>query len=137
MDFTSGGEAAREGELLVFVYGTLLRGEADHGLLNGARFLRSTRTCADFELHDLGDVPGMVKGGSTPVRGELYRLDSREVRRLDELEDHPETFRRSRVRLEDGSEAFSYLLPRAQGRPFPRIPSGCWKRRTGGVRRRR
>ena len=40
-------------ETLVFVYGTLLRGERNHSLLFGSRFIGDGYTTRDFELVDL------------------------------------------------------------------------------------
>lgn len=129
MDAPHSGGPGQPNETLVFVYGTLQRGESQHAYLEGARFLGEARTAPNFRLVDLGDYPAMVRGGQTQVDGELYALDSRCVSAMDELEDHPEYFRRSRVLLEDGSEVFSYLLPESQGQPYPCIPSGSWRRR--------
>lgn len=118
-------------ERLVFVYGTLLRGERNHGLMTGARFLRPALTRAQFDLHDLGPFPGMVAGGATQIDGELYAVSPQGVHNLDELEDHPEYFRRSTIQLEDGTRVESYLLPEAHGSPYPRIACGSWRRREG------
>ena len=117
-------------ETLVFVYGTLQRGEVNHGYLGRARFLGTAKTRAEFELVDLGDYPAMLSGGATQIDGELYALGSLDVQTVDELEDHPEYFQRCTVHLEDGSEVFSYLLPGSQGQPYPRIPSGSWRNRS-------
>lgn len=111
----------------LFVYGSLLRGEPNHTFLERARYLGDARTAPEFELVDLGDYPAMVRGGATAIVGEVYELDPQTLRVVDELEDHPEYFRRSLVRLEDGTQIESYLLPDSQADFYPRIPSGDWR----------
>ena len=115
------------GESLVFVYGTSLRGEAGHAELRGARYVGEARTRAQFDLVDLGGFPGLIDGGTSRVEGELYALQPGLVRQLDEIEDHPEYFRRTEIALEDGQRVFAYLLPESQGRPYPRIHGGSWR----------
>jgi len=116
-------------ETLVFVYGTLQRGESSHHYLVGARFVGQARTAPDFELVDLGEYPAMVLGGNTAVTGELYAVTARGLNHLDELEDHPEYFRRTDVQLADGRQVVSYILPDSQASPYPRIGSGSWRQR--------
>ena len=60
----------------VFVYGTLLRGEVNHHLLAGARFLGTHRTAPCFSLVLLGAYPGAVRVGDTALVGEVFRLDT-------------------------------------------------------------
>jgi gamma-glutamylaminecyclotransferase len=114
-------------ETLLFVYGTAMSGGANHGLLDGCRFLGATRTGPGYDLVDLGGFPALLEGGETPVSGELYALDPTVLRLFDEMEDHPEYFRRTPIRLEDGREVVSYVLPERQGRPYPRIVCGSWR----------
>jgi gamma-glutamylaminecyclotransferase len=114
---------------LVFVYGTSMSGELNHQLMTGARFLANGHTKAEFDLVDLGGFPGMIQGGATSVNGEVYAVTAGGVRFMDEVEDHPEYFRRTHVELEDGPGVDCYILPPAQGRPFPRIASGDWRAR--------
>ncbi|MFT7484316.1 MAG: gamma-glutamylaminecyclotransferase [Candidatus Paceibacteria bacterium] len=116
-------------ETLIFVYGTSMSGEPNHGLMTGARFVSEACTLAEFDLVDLGGFPAMVHGGETKVNGELYSITRVGVQFMDEVEDHPEYFRRTAVKLEDGQQVHSYLLPASQGRPFPRICSGNWRNR--------
>jgi gamma-glutamylcyclotransferase (GGCT)/AIG2-like uncharacterized protein YtfP len=107
----------------LFVYGSLMRGEANHRLLAGAEALGAARTAAEFELVDLGPYPGLVAGGGSAVVGELYRVDGGIVVRLDAFEGHPGYFRRSPIRLVDGRPAEAYLLARRDARGRPRVPA--------------
>ena len=116
-------------ETLVFVYGRMRRGEADHRFLRGARHVMDIATAAAFELVDLGGLPGLIEGGETAIQGEVYAVDAATLAMIDELEDHPESFRRTRIELADGSFAEGYLVPRAQAGCFPRCENGHWRRR--------
>lgn len=140
--------------MLLFVYGTLRRGQPLHAHLGAAEFLG--RGTVPGRLLDLGAYPGLIPAsdalalpGVTPepaggerVHGELYRSEDADLlARLDELEDHRPTdpgqglFLRCRlgVRLEDGREleAWGYALsPRTrEAAPGARVvPGGDWLR---------
>ncbi len=116
-------------QILVFVYGTLQRGEANHGLLARSKFLSETRTCAGLCLKDLGGIPALARGGEDSVSGELYSIDAQTLPALDEYEDHPEYFRRTEIELADGRLAFAYLLPEKLAASFPRLQANRWQSR--------
>lgn len=112
----------------VFVYGTLMRGERAHHLLRPCTFLHETATEPAFELVDLGAFPGLVDGGTRPVRGEVYAVPAHLLSVLDEYEDVPEVYERRAIRTELGDTEAYVLRPRyAAARP--RIASGDWRRR--------
>jgi gamma-glutamylaminecyclotransferase len=113
--------------MLLFVYGTLLRGEVNHGALRSARFLSEARTEPRFELVDLGAYPGLVRGGSRSVAGELYEVGRALLVELDAFEGHPDLFRRARVLLEGRARAHAYLFPRERAAGVPRIESGSYR----------
>src|SRR5262249_46638083 len=92
----------------VLVYGSLLRGEGNHHVLARARFVRAATTSAAFELYDLGYFPGLVAGGVTAVKGEVYDVDPETLERLDRLEGHPSFYRRRPIALEDGTLVQAY-----------------------------
>jgi gamma-glutamylcyclotransferase (GGCT)/AIG2-like uncharacterized protein YtfP len=124
----------------LFVYGTLLRGEEGHALLEGATFLREARTAATYTLVDLGTYPGLVTGGDISVAGELYSLDAPTLAKIDVHEGHPVLFKRRLVDIEGGGEAQAYFLDPDQVRGKRRIRGGSWRERgaksavEGGVR---
>jgi gamma-glutamylcyclotransferase (GGCT)/AIG2-like uncharacterized protein YtfP len=111
----------------VFVYGTLLRGEANHDLLAAARFVAEARTEPCFELFDLGPFPAMSANGQTAVLGEVYAVDDATLARLDRLEGHPSFYQRTQIRLDDGQVVQTYLMERTKMRGRVRIPSGDWR----------
>src|SRR5262245_55703141 len=75
----------RRAELpLLFVYGTLMRGEPAHRLLLGrTTFVEEGHT--DGLLLDLGQFPGVIEGNGR-VAGEVFRLDRPEL--LETLDDY-------------------------------------------------
>lgn len=121
---------------LLFVYGTLMRGERNHPYLVGAEFLGEVATSSGFRLLDLERYPGMVKaperdGRPVPesVQGELFRVTPEQLEAIDELEGHPHHFWRTNIELVDRRRAAAYLLTSSYARGAPRIESGDWHRR--------
>ncbi|MCY7371052.1 MAG: gamma-glutamylcyclotransferase [Polaromonas sp.] len=71
---------------LVFVYGTLRRGEErDINLLAPAPTALGAASVAG-RLYDLGSYPGLRLGGPGWVEGEVYAVSPELERRLDEIE---------------------------------------------------
>jgi len=123
----------RAGEVLVFVYGSLLSGQTHHALLGRARLVGEAHTLPEYELVDFGEFPALVPGGATRVFGEVYAVDGMTLATLDELEDHPAYYRRTPVTLEDGAEVQVYLMSAWQAAGFPRLAAGDWRRRAERV----
>jgi gamma-glutamylaminecyclotransferase len=115
-------------EIPVFVYGTLLRGEANHDRLTGCRFGGDARTAPLFSLLDLGPYPALVTGGVTAVAGELYLVPPQRLEELDRFEGHPALYLRSRIRLERGF-AQAYLASTGRIMTGRAIAGGDWRRR--------
>jgi gamma-glutamylcyclotransferase (GGCT)/AIG2-like uncharacterized protein YtfP len=119
----------------LFLYGTLMTGEPGYGALNLAHRLKLVgRDRIRGALHDLGDYPGLVAGGTGIVHGELYADPSpRLLEELDEYElydpSSPATseFVRTRVTtLDHGVEAWVYAY-NSDVSGIPMITSGDWK----------
>jgi gamma-glutamylcyclotransferase (GGCT)/AIG2-like uncharacterized protein YtfP len=96
--------------MLLFVYGTLKKGERNHNFLQNAVFLREVRTQPEFRLIDFGTFPGMTAGGKA-IEGELYHVTEDELGRIDDFEgeDGEGLYARHLIQLEDGSQAFAYV----------------------------
>jgi gamma-glutamylaminecyclotransferase len=118
--------SARAARTVIFVYGSLLSGERNHGQMAGAGFLGPARTLPRYALYHLGTYPGMTEGAQ-PIEGELYEVDARRLAALDAFEGHPNYFRRGPVALEGGGWAEGYLLTRVQVAGRPLVPSGSWR----------
>jgi gamma-glutamylaminecyclotransferase len=126
-----------EHDCRLFVYGTLRQGEPRHALLEHAELLGLTTTVPAFYLVDLGPHAALVRGGSTAVCGELYRVSLEERRRIDVDRQVPILFTREAIQLVDGSHADAYLLRLEQVRGRRRLAHGDWKERFASNRPRR
>lgn len=111
----------------VFVYGTLRRGGSNHRLLSRARHLGAHVTEPAYRMLNVGPYPGVVAGGGTPIRGEVYEVTPAQLRELDALEDYPRSYTRERIDTPWGP-AWMYLY-RPGGQRLPQITSGDWFQR--------
>lgn len=111
----------------VFVYGTLLRGEANHGWLAEATF-RGEAWMEGLALHNLGPFP-MAVAGEGRCHGELYGVSEEDLARLDRLEGVPRLYERQWRPLGDGRWAWVYVGRAAQVRHSPRLERGRWRER--------
>ena len=86
---------------LVFVYGTLKRGERNHDLLRTAEFVGPAFTEPRFRLIDCGPYPAMIEHFDEPlvISGEVYRIDDGVLLELDKLEDEGRLYRRKVVEV--------------------------------------
>lgn len=112
----------------LFVYGSLLQGEAAHFRLRGARLIAQARTEAAFTLIDMGPYPALVEAGDTAVVGEIYLVDEALLAELDEYEEAPAVYQRRALRVEE-HDVVTYVLPERLAVGQPRIASGDWRRR--------
>ncbi|CAN0562794.1 unnamed protein product [Rangifer tarandus platyrhynchus] len=92
----------------VFVYGTLKTGQPNHRvLLDGAHgraaFRGRARTLEPYPLVIAGEhnIPWLLNlpGRGHRVAGEVYEVDGRMLRFLDEFEDCPDMYQRTRLRV--------------------------------------
>ena len=111
----------------VFVYGTLLRGEANHRILACSELVGPAATPPVFTLVDLGAYPALLTGGRHVVRGEVYAVSVATLAALDRLEGHPTHYTRTRVSLAGGTTADAYLMSASAARAYPQITSGDWR----------
>lgn len=79
---------------LLFVYGSLRRGFANHRHLQGATFLGDATTARPLALF-VAELPYLCRTPAvTPVRGEVYAVDEELLDWVDRLEGHPYWYRR-------------------------------------------
>ena len=109
---------------LVWVYGTLRRGESNHSLLQECAYLGQWWSPPTFYLIDLGEYPGIIKGQQS-VLGEIYVVDESTLLRLDALEEVPHEYSRDML-LTPWGEAFYYHY-RIECGGLAAIPSGDWR----------
>ena len=114
---------------LLFVYGSLRRGGAAHGLLEGSEEVGAARY--QGRLYDLGAYPGAVPSGDAAdvVHGEVRRLPAARLEGLDRFEGPEYSRERVCVRLAAGGvrECWIYLY-RGELRGRARVASGDWER---------
>lgn len=85
---------------IVFVYGTLKRGQVRHAGLAGQRFVGEARTLPRYRMVNLGTFPALVEGGTGSIVGELWSVDAACLARLDYIEAvADDRYRRTRVWL--------------------------------------
>ncbi len=96
----------------LFVNGTLMRGLALNGNLDGAEFLGEFVTAPCYRLYTIDDIhPGMfeVAEGGVAVAGEMYRM-SDEIWQRVEVGEPPHLYC-GPVKLEDGRTVNGILFP--------------------------
>lgn len=111
-------------EQLVFVYGTLRRGERNHVLLKPARYVCEHRTAPRYHLWHCGAYPAVSPGGRTAIQGELYSVGQRLMPVLDRLEDVPRLYQRHRIITPQG-KAWIYMV-RKRPPGAESMPTGDW-----------
>ena len=96
----------------LFVYGSLLRGRRNHGLLEHARFLGEA-VAYDVGLYAVTPYfPGAVPEKGKAVRGELYEISLELLLYIDKLEDNGKLYRRRLwpvVLVETGEKIIAWL----------------------------
>jgi len=72
---------------LVFVYGTLKRGDCRHRYMAGGRFLGIATTAPGYRLYHLGEYPALVEDQSGgQIEGEVFEVSLTTLDLLDEVE---------------------------------------------------
>lgn len=101
-----------ENAALVFVYGTLRKGERLASVIETSEFVKTACLNGGI-LYDLGAFPGLVMGPGTanksPIRGEVYRVGPLTLEHLDQIEGVPYLYQRKLVLLDCGTYAFTYV----------------------------
>lgn len=124
----------------VFLYGTLMTGEAGHDEVDVQHSLRRVSPATiEGSLYDLGLYPGLILDGAGLVSGELYEPREGDVKRILDSLDRFERFLaaepgeslylRRFVRLHDPDrDAWVYIYNQTLGEA-KRIVSGNWAKR--------
>ncbi len=104
---------------LVFVYGTLKKGQRNHHILEtgNAKFIGATVTKEEkFLMHVFESVsspgkftPGVFLNGAGKISGELYEVNSKTLCELDRLEGLGEKYDRMSVILSNDMQAWIYI----------------------------
>lgn len=101
----------------VFVYGTLKNGQPNHYWLtdtnNGAAHLignGTTQTKFPLIIASQYNVPFLLCAPGTGhyINGEIYSVDERMMQHLDELEDYPQLYDRTKIDITDRKGYISF-----------------------------
>ena len=109
---------------LVFVYGTLKRGQRNAYYLAAAEFVDEFVTSDKFWMYEFDDYPAVCEQGSDAIHGELYRVTDAQFASLDELEWYPDFYQRIVISTEFGN-AWMYVVRAELCQGRQRI-SGRW-----------
>ena len=115
-----------EEKFYVFVYGTLRKGFRNHYLLSSSKFIGYGMTKDKYSLYADG-IPYVVKIPNTQIKGEVYEVDKNTLDVLDDLEGHPDFYRRELVDVivnRKTIQAWIYFYPYPEGKL---IESGDFK----------
>jgi gamma-glutamylaminecyclotransferase len=117
---------------LLFLYGTLKRGQINHHLVMKQRFVAPAQTQPGFTLYELDGYPGMVAAteGRDGVIGEIWQIDAACLTLLDEFEGVSEgIYRRTPVPLippHENTVVEAYVY--AQSTTGRRLIGNIWRR---------
>jgi gamma-glutamylaminecyclotransferase len=97
---------------LVFVYGSLKRGEHNHRLLSAAEYRGEARTERQFRLYALPHFPALLRDDKDPqeIVGEVYAIDDVTLRLLDRLEANGRLYQRELIRVDSLEQPHESLL---------------------------
>ncbi|MFW6046457.1 MAG: gamma-glutamylcyclotransferase family protein [Candidatus Woesearchaeota archaeon] len=95
----------------VFVYGTLLSGCENHDLLDNVLFVGKAKTKKKGLLYIINNIPYLnFKRNGKNIKGELYLVDERTLKDLDDLEGHPHFYKRILEKIQlNGWELYGYI----------------------------
>jgi len=126
-DFQKKSQPITAIDSVVFVYGTLMRGEYNHHYLTDQTYLGPHRTEPLFHLYNTGPYPAATRPGRNALHGELYRVDADCMARLDVLEDYPLSYTREQIVTPEGL-AWIYLWIASLNPRWPLL-AGDWRAR--------
>lgn len=69
----------------VFVYGSLMKKYWNHRFLMEQQYL-GTGILEGYEMYHVSSFPGIIRKDEESIQGEVYEVDEKTLRRLDQLE---------------------------------------------------
>ena len=96
---------------LVFVYGSLKRDKRLHFYLKEATFLDKVITCEKFTmiLSKSKWYPYLLKDKRVRIKGELYKIDFKTLKKLDRLEEVPFYYKREKICVKGKKSYLAYV----------------------------
>ena len=121
----------------IFVYGTLLRGFGNwNWALKSQTFISTGETLPEYDMVSLGGFPGVLTGGTTAIKGEVFEVDDEHLRDIDRLEGADRRnpmrgmYRAEHITLADGTECWTYIFNGDRVITGNLITSGSWREHT-------
>jgi gamma-glutamylcyclotransferase (GGCT)/AIG2-like uncharacterized protein YtfP len=108
----------------VFVYGTLKKGGAHHGLLKDSMYIGTAKIKGT--MYSLGPYPAVILAGTTDILGELYEIDAHTLDVLDQLEGYPNYYDRQEIHTSEGDAHVYFQQWNMDFDSMPVVKSGCW-----------
>ncbi|MDB9311902.1 gamma-glutamylcyclotransferase [Spirulina sp. CS-785/01] len=119
------------GNVLMFICGSALRGQPNHNNIAHCRLVKASKTAPLYRLHSVEDKhPGIyeVEEGGIAITGELYEMTPDQYDYL--LAHEPPNLYPSSIELEDGTTAIAMLYPQSlikkNGYPDISHHNGSW-----------
>lgn len=109
---------------LVFVYGTLRRNYHNHKLISKAYFISEWVTPAQYTMISFGFYPAVIAVGTSPIVGELYKINDKQLEEVDQIEGVPTFYQRDTIETPAG-KAIWYVMPESAERTDV-VFSGDW-----------
>ena len=101
---------------LIFVYGTLMKGQRYHGRYLSPLEPLGVGVLSGYRMFDIGSFPGIVPGKGK-VKGEIYRVNARQLAAIDHLEDEGDLYVRTTVKVRTAPlccvDAYTYVYNQA------------------------
>jgi gamma-glutamylaminecyclotransferase len=100
-----------EAKTILFVYGTLKRGERNFRLLADQEFISEAVTAPRYRVFDLGPHPGLVRDANgLAIHGELFAVSACCLAELDDFEEVPGPFVREPIEVDGYELVWAYYL---------------------------
>lgn len=114
-----------EKRINVLVYGTLKRGFPLNGNLGeDCNYVRDVEIKG--RMHTFGPFPAVDITGDDTVHCELFDCPESKMAFLDMVEGYPDLYKRTELKLNDGTTAWIYYQENEDIRGFPLVKGGIW-----------
>lgn len=114
---------------LLAVYGTLLRDLGNHHFIKDQEFFANDSITGIKMYGYAFGFPACVQtdDDADKVYVEIYDVDKEALERVDQLEGHPNWYKRTAVLTDSFIECEIYLMQKEDVGERRPIPSGCWR----------
>jgi gamma-glutamylcyclotransferase (GGCT)/AIG2-like uncharacterized protein YtfP len=108
----------------LFVFGNLKKGKQNHNFMEDSNYI-GKGSVSGFDMYDLGSFPALIRGEGV-VSGEVYEVDTKLLKKLDQLEGNNSLNKRTKtlILMDDKKELeceMYILLDRCMARDDKKI----------------